>query len=468
MMSGNSERASIGSHSSRSIDDPAPALRPRAGARGRTTRAILVSLGVLALLFVSVARLPVVLSEAWADQLVSQGPAFEPVALIAAPLDQAGGQPSDSAERAIQDVIERANSEQAQAIAARDPSVMADTATSAHYQELVGINRGLLGQGVTRIDLVRLEWGAIAVSGATASATVDETWTTTYADGTTELSRDRNVYSLVQENGAWKIQSDDHPDATGAARAAEPSPDQPQPSARVPAGSDTSHNWSGYAATGGRYTAVGGTWTVPQPSTEGSFGADAVWVGIGGVRSRDLIQAGTDTAVSGSGRARFQAWVEMLPQAARPVPLAVYPGDSVTVSIVQQGPETWQVAFANNTTGQTYQETERYASSGSSAEWVVEAPFSQRGLLPLDDFGRVSFSGGSAVKDGQRVTIVQAGAEPITMIGQRNEALAVPSPLAEDGAGFSVARTAVPSSQPTAGFSRGRRNYQALSAFEWQ
>src|SRR5205807_743579 len=59
-----------------------------------------------------------------------------------------------------------------------------------------------------------------------------------------------------------------------------------------------SSNWSGYVANGGSFTAVTATWVVPQVSAT-STGADATWVGIGGLNSRDLIQAGTQASVGG-------------------------------------------------------------------------------------------------------------------------------------------------------------------------
>src|SRR6185437_4762107 len=103
---------------------------------------------------------------------------------------------------------------------------------------------------------------------------------------------------------------------------------------------DVSQNWSGYEATGGKFTAVNGTWTVPQVSAD-TPGAEATWVGIGGVTSHDLIQAGTESDVSGNGRVRYSAWVETLPQASQPVHLAVNPGDSVSVSVSEQTPGQW-------------------------------------------------------------------------------------------------------------------------------
>jgi len=151
--------------------------------------------------------------------------------------------------------------------------------------------------------------------------------------------------------------------------------------------------------------------------------------------------------------------VEMLPRSSRPVPLRVHAGDSVTVSISEESPDQWSIAFTNNTTGQTYQSTEQYSSSHSSAEWVEEAPSSGRGaLLPLDNFGSIQFSSDSAVKDGQTVSVAGANARAITMLGDTNQALAVPSSLSDDGTSFTVARTDVPATTAGPRTRRGPRN----------
>jgi hypothetical protein len=365
-----------------------------------------------------------------------------PAAQTVAPVRFGEAAEQDSSS-AIQQVIQRSNDEQVQAIVARDPSLMAETVTDDHYRELSQINQDLLDHGVTSIKLVKLEWGALAVDGATATATTYETWTTTFADGSTARSRDRNDYSLVLESGAWKIATNTHP-GQGPAVGSAPPPGAPLPGAQGLR--NTSHNWSGYAATGGRFSGVTGTWTVPQfNSSDPSFGIDAAWVGIGGVRSTDLIQAGTQHTVSGNGSTRYEAWVETLPGPSRQVPLRVHPGDSVTVSITLQSADQWLIAFTNSTTGQTYQQTETYRSSLSSAEWVEEAPSGARGgILPLDNFGTVEFTGGSAVKDGNTVSIAQANARAITMVSANEQTLAVPSALGSDGGSFSIARTDAP------------------------
>jgi hypothetical protein len=355
-------------------------------------------------------------------------------------------QSQDAQTSAIEQVIQQANSEQAQALSANDPSEMSDTATSTHYQQLAQINQGLENQGVTGIQLTNLSWGPISVNGASATAETSETWTTTFNDGTTLQSTDTNDYSLVQQNGAWLIEDDQQPPNTAAAPG--PASQSPSPASGTPGSAqDTSRNWSGYDATNGMYTGVTATWTVPQPTATGAPGVGATWVGIGGVESHDLIQAGTQDVASGTGQSEYQAWIELLPQASRQVKLAVRPGDSVTVSIQEQGQGTgdWQISFTDNTSGQSYQTTEHYASSESSVEWVEEAPVGQNGLLPLDNFSSVVFSQASATMNGQSQNLSQVGAQPITMLNGSGQPLAVPSAISGDGGSFSIDRTSASS-----------------------
>jgi hypothetical protein len=351
-------------------------------------------------------------------------------------------------EAAIKRVIEDANNAQAEAFLKRNPSLMQATALDGYYQELVQINRGMARDGITAIKLLKIEWGSITVKGDSAEATTFETWRTDYTDGTGDEDRARNVYTLVRSNGSWKIKSDVHPDSgldqPADAPSASPRPSSPAGASPAPSNQPgrrpgQSRNWSGYSATGGSFTAVSGTWTVPQPSSA-SPGSDAAWVGIGGVRGRDLIQAGTEQNVSASGRISYQAWTELLPQTSHPVQLKVSPGDSMTVSIAEQPDGSWLIDMKNNTSSQTFQATEHYQSSHSSAEWVEESPSGRRGVLPLSHFGTVRFSAATAVKDGKTVTIAQAGGRPITMIDRDDRPIAQPSALGSDGASFSVER----------------------------
>jgi hypothetical protein len=107
-----------------------------------------------------------------------------------------------------------------------------------------------------------------------------------------------------------------------------------------------------------------------------------------------------------------------------------------------QTQDQWQVSFKNETTGQTYEVTEHYASSMTSAEWIEEAPSAGRGRqIPLDNFGTVNFTHAEAIRDGKTVTPADASAQAITMIGRGGQPLAKPSSLGADGASFSVTRS---------------------------
>jgi hypothetical protein len=384
----------------------------------------------------------------------STGPAPSASPAPAGASSLAIGAQTGTPEAAIQQVVLKGNAEQEQAIASKDSTVMKATSTDSYYQDLAQTNQDMLDNGVTAIRLVKIEWDQTSVTGTSGTATTYETWWTQYSDGSTDQARDRNVYSLVQQNGTWKIQSDDHPDAgfttvPGGSQPGNPTaPGGTAPSPQVPAprpsrGRGVSSNWSGYASTGGKFTAISGTWTVPQPSAStGALGADAAWVGIGGENSRDLIQAGTEETVLASGTIRYDAWVEMLPQYSHPIPLAVHPGDSITVSIAQQPDSSWKISFKNNTTTNTYERTVQYTSSLSSAEWIEEAPSGGRGgVMPLDNFGSISFSNASAVKDGQTVNLSQAGAQPITMINGSQQPLVTPAAIGSDGSSFTLTRT---------------------------
>jgi ketosteroid isomerase-like protein len=168
---------------------------------------VILAVALIAIIAVAVTRLSSgSLSRPSAGGVSPQGTSPAQATAIAGP-------PADAATaQAIQQVIQQVDQAQVQAIESDDPTVMQATATPEFYQEQVATNQDLVSNGVTDIKLVNVEWGPISVNGDTASATNYETWSTTFSDGTTEQSRDRNVYTLVRDNGTWKVQSDDHPD----------------------------------------------------------------------------------------------------------------------------------------------------------------------------------------------------------------------------------------------------------------
>jgi hypothetical protein len=354
-----------------------------------------------------------------------------------APAASAPASPTASAQSdvaTVQAVVRKANEEQQQAFAQKNPRLMQDTATAAYYAQLVQVEAALRSAGVTAIQMLSMSFGQSTVQGSSAQVATTETWRATYPDGTSTDDTSLNHYSLVLVGSAWKISGD------------------AQPSANIPPGTSpggppatvgsTSRNWSGYVASGGTFTAVSGTWTIPTVSASTGTGmrADATWVGIGGATTTDLVQAGTQATVEG-GVVQYSAWVETLPQPSRNVALAVNAGDTVTVSLAQQTGGVWNITIRNATSGGVYNGTVTYASSASSAEWIEEAPTARNGVVLLDRFGTVQFTNASAVKDGRTVTPATAGATAVTMVNNKSRVtLASPSALGPDGASFTVKR----------------------------
>lgn len=221
----------------------------------------------------------------------------------------------------------------------------------------------------------------------------------------------------------------------------------------VPQG-DASLNWAGYVAQNqGTYTSVTGTWTVPTVPTSSAGTADATWVGIGGVQTHDLIQAGTQALVNNNGGVTYTAWVETLPGYSQTVSLPVASGDSITATLSQASQGVWDVTIKDNTSGQSYSTTLDYNSSLSSAEWVEEMVSNQNGaFIPLDSFGTVSFTGASATVNGSNENLTQLGAGSLPMVNGAGSTLASVSSVDSDGASFSVARE---SSTPSTNSSYG-------------
>ena len=210
----------------------------------------------------------------------------------------------------------------------------------------------------------------------------------------------------------------------------------------------SSSNWSGYIAQNGTgYTSINGTWVVPAVTATSSFSGDATWVGIGGVSTSDLIQAGTQALIE-NGQVTYEAWIETLPQTSQDIPITIHAGDSVHVSISLENQSTndWLLSFTDNTTEQTYQTNLTYTSSESSAEWIEEMPsitidnISARDFS-LDSFGTVNFTNCTTTQNGMSYTLTQAGAYPVTMLNSQDQALATPSALGSDNESFGVTRS---------------------------
>ena len=170
-----------------------------------------------------------------------------------------------------------------------------------------------------------------------------------------------------------------------------------------------------------------------------STSADAAWIGIGGVSSSDLIQTGTVDSVSASGTASYEAFYELLPDAALIIRgFAINAGDTMDADIHETTTNTWSISLTDDTTHQQYTTTVSYASSLSSAEWIEEDPSSDNGLVPLDTFGSVTFSGSMTTISGTAKNLNAASSAPITLVDRYGRPLATPSAITTNGEGFTV------------------------------
>jgi hypothetical protein len=186
----------------------------------------------------------------------------------------------------------------------------------------------------------------------------------------------------------------------------------------------SSSNWSGYAESGA-FTAISGSWTVPSvtagaaSSGAGRFGFrrgstsawySATWLGVDGFSNSNLIQTGTEQDYYG-GAAHYTAWWEILPAAETAISASAYPvlpGDTMTASIVETPTQVtvgggrrgggtveheWTITLQDTTRQWSFITTQPYGGSGSSAEWIVEAPAVGGQIAPLADY---SFPAGAA------------------------------------------------------------------------
>jgi hypothetical protein len=163
----------------------------------------------------------------------------------------------------------------------------------------------------------------------------------------------------------------------------------------------TSSNWAGYVATGsnGTFTSVSSNWTEPVGHCNGAGGKYAAfWVGIDGYTSQTVEQIGSEVDCSGF-LPRYYAWYEVYPGVAVNFTNPVSPGDQFTGTVTYTAPSTFNLVIKDNTKGWTQSKSATLANAArSSAEAIAEAPCCTAGggILPLTDFGTVSFNSATA------------------------------------------------------------------------
>lgn len=216
--------------------------------------------------------------------------------------------------------------------------------------------------------------------------------------------------------------------------------------------STTSSNWAGWAVTGvrGSVSDVKGSWIVPTVTgcVAGTHTYSSFWVGIDGYSSNSVEQTGTDSDCNGA-TPQYYAWYEFYPKPSHSISgLSITPGDVISAEVSFSAGK-FTVKIVDTSTGHSFSTSASVKAQRTSAEWIAEAPSSITGVLPLSNFGTVSFgidSTGVANTDTATVSSVTSGignfttAVSINMVGVHNAALtkASTSALSTDQTSFSV------------------------------
>jgi hypothetical protein len=194
-----------------------------------------------------------------------------------------------------------------------------------------------------------------------------------------------------------------------------------------------STNWSGFALAGhGPYRSVSADWVQPAVDCQQTpRGFSSFWVGIDGDTTSTVEQTGTE-ADCRSGTPVYSGWYEMYPKAPVTYPDTVAPNDRMSASVVSVGGGVFQLTLTNHTRGWT--ETVDPQNTGAalgSAEVIAEAPSSLLGVLPLADFGSVSFT--NATVNGATPTASTPGIDRITMVTSSGTVKAKPTSVVPGG-----------------------------------
>jgi Peptidase A4 family len=155
----------------------------------------------------------------------------------------------------------------------------------------------------------------------------------------------------------------------------------------------TSSNWSGYVAHNGPYKSISASWIEPKGHCSGPrHKFSSFWVGLDGYNSGSVEQTGSEVDCKG-GSPQYYSWYEMFPKFPVRFHNTVRPGDHFRGSVIYHGGGRFILKLSDTTRGWTHTEHKSLKSARrSSAEVIVEAPSSNRGVLPLADFGTVHLS----------------------------------------------------------------------------
>ncbi len=207
-------------------------------------------------------------------------------------------------------------------------------------------------------------------------------------------------------------------------------------------GSYTSSNWSGTgtnSGTSGPWTSIVGVWNIPSVSKPPEAAVDgewdsSSWIGLDGYNNtNDVLQAGVEQTVSGSGAASYYAWYEWYAPKQANSPGYIYEtritnfpvsaGQQVSCTVQYVGKTAGSISFANVTTGEHFSITlappPGASFSGGSCEWIMETPeFGDGKLASLPRFTPVTFTSALAcgTLNGKSVTANPASGDTLNIL----------------------------------------------------
>ncbi len=220
---------------------------------------------------------------------------------------------------------------------------------------------------------------------------------------------------------------------------------------KIDGGIGYSSNWAGYIAIkkdsngfpiSDSVSYIKGSWTVPEVDCSlVKNGNTFIWVGIDGYLSSTIEQIGTSSKCV-NGNPEYSGWYEFYPQYAIFIPsFTVSPGDNITAEVrYLPKKEKFRLTITNDNTGEKFSVTRKSNNAQrSSAEWIIEAPKESDNIVPLSDFGEVTFRNAEVKIKGKMGKIESEtwANRQIDMFYQ-NGLKANTSSLSESGDSFSV------------------------------
>ncbi|KAJ5615883.1 hypothetical protein N7537_000997 [Penicillium hordei] len=180
--------------------------------------------------------------------------------------------------------------------------------------------------------------------------------------------------------------------------------------------SDTEYstNWSGAVLHGTGYTSVTGEFTVPKPKLPSGTSPSektcaSAWVGIDGDTCNSaILQTGVNFCIQGD-EVSYGAWYEWYPDFTYDFSdFQISTGDVIKLTVTATSKNSGSAVVDNVTTGKSV--THKFAGVDhdgdlceTNAEWIVEDFMTGGKLVPLTDFGTVTFSKAEAISGGKTV-----------------------------------------------------------------